>query len=80
MSNIATISNIESNIKLADELQAIADEIRTRNEHAVFRAIIVLEGKGTIESKSLGANIRTFEALGLLEFAKLTAAIEGGGA
>ncbi len=73
---LSEINSKAVHIKLADELQEIVDEIRNINAHDVFRAVIVLDGKTSIESKSLGAPLRIHEALGLLEFAKLKAAID----
>lgn len=57
--------------ELADKLIKIAEEIRGENPDGVFRAVIVLDGKNSVQTIRAGAKMRTFDVVGLLEFSKL---------
>jgi hypothetical protein len=78
MRNITEVNNKAAHIKLADELTAIADEIRGTNENGAYRAVIVFDSRNSVYSKPLGAQMKDYEAIGLLEYAKLSVALEGG--
>ena len=64
--------------ELAEKLIKIAEEIKGENPDGVFRAIVVLDGKNSVQSIRAGAKMRTFDAVGLLEFAKLMIVKESG--
>ena len=61
---------------LADKLIEIANLIRNENPDGVFRVVIVLDGKNHIETISAGAEMKLYETVGLLEYAKLMAVAE----
>ena len=63
--------------ELADKLIELADIIRTTNPDGVFRAVLVLDGRGCINTISAGASMTVSETVGLLEYAKLMAVMEG---
>ena len=66
--------------ELADKLIELADIIRTTNPDGIFRAVVVLDGRNHIQSISAGAEMKVYEIVGLLEYAKLMAVAERGDA
>lgn len=58
---------------LADKLIELAEIIRGENPDGIYRAVIVLDGRTSVETVKAGAEMRVYDVVGLLEFAKLMA-------